>query len=347
MPTAQSNSKATKKRMELVSAIDTLNSHLQTTFVALSSALYDMMHIAGCEGAAPERTPYDAIARAHMMFVVGPSIGAARAKVAFVVDGLEVKSWSERQDAWPQGEPLDNNQAWRTSASGDSTGDKSDEESDDEDSENSEDEELADDGFVAREPCSPARWGESIYRDETPGCEDEPPPSRSPSPSPSTSTVSSCARSRPTTPIEHIGPQEVAPLCTTETRLNNAKPMPPPMRSHAEEQGVLRSADRLLSRTLATACAEDDGGLSSELRESCGAITIPALQLTPFYSCFSDTHLVASSPPIPAPFMDPSSKPDAHLGEYIINFPRRSHARTKRGWSFLRKEEARPCWPEN
>ncbi|KAH8105434.1 hypothetical protein BXZ70DRAFT_525827 [Cristinia sonorae] len=39
----------------------------------------------------------------------------------------------------------------------------------------------------------------------------------------------------------------------------------PPSATFLEEQQILRTADRLLSRTLASACAEPDGGLSSEL----------------------------------------------------------------------------------
>ncbi|KAF7331482.1 hypothetical protein MKEN_00027000 [Mycena kentingensis (nom. inval.)] len=135
LPSAKSAPRALKLRNELLSSFDTLSSHLDTTFSALSTAL-----------ALSRRNQAQADAstcRAELAILVGPSIASAKARVVFVVDGLALRVWGERDDA--------------------------DEEDSDEDSEGSEEE----DSDGGSEPP------ESDSEDE----EEDKQPSRSPSPS--------------------------------------------------------------------------------------------------------------------------------------------------------------------
>ncbi|KAI0337335.1 hypothetical protein BDW22DRAFT_1433411 [Trametopsis cervina] len=242
MPSNQSKSKAYKKREELVAAIDTLTSHLETTFVALSSAFAQYKDPA--DAAMPVRT----CESAHMMFIVGPSVGAAKARIALVVDGLEVKPLGGREDSKDKEcleEKLQNE-----SFSEDADSESEDEQDFNEDSETSESEE--------------SETGDEDEEVES-QCEDEPPASRSPSPV--SSDEPSPANSRPTTPpLDTQQTQDPTPvLSVVGTQRANPTHMPPPNKSRAQEQDILRAADRLLSRTLANACAEEHGGMASEL----------------------------------------------------------------------------------
>ncbi|PCH41727.1 hypothetical protein WOLCODRAFT_163336 [Wolfiporia cocos MD-104 SS10] len=94
MPGRQTDSKAAKKRMELLSAIDTLSSHMQTTFLALSTAIARRKQ--KDDGGNENLIKHG---RAHLAFMVGPSAGAARARVMLVIDGLELKIWGEEAPA--------------------------------------------------------------------------------------------------------------------------------------------------------------------------------------------------------------------------------------------------------
>lgn len=107
MPVGKSNPKVAKKRDELLATFDTLSSHLQTTFVALSTAY------AKCKSAKTKAetatsdenghagVPARSVAgpsrgTAHMMFVLGPSANTARARIVLTIDGLDVKVWGTR-----------------------------------------------------------------------------------------------------------------------------------------------------------------------------------------------------------------------------------------------------------
>lgn len=88
-----------------------------------------------------------------------------------------------------------------------------------------------------------SEWSSEEEEQDTSGSDDaaSPPPSRSPSPS-----SSSDADSSPST-----SPPNVPKTCFS---------------SPAENPETIRAAERLLSRTLASACAEDDGqGLAAEM----------------------------------------------------------------------------------
>ncbi|KAE9392781.1 hypothetical protein BT96DRAFT_1023407 [Gymnopus androsaceus JB14] len=77
---SKTNSRTTKLKRDLIDSFDTLSSHLDTTFTALSTAF------ARHESQAP------AGAQAFLAILVGPSIGTPKSRVILAVDGLEMKS---------------------------------------------------------------------------------------------------------------------------------------------------------------------------------------------------------------------------------------------------------------
>lgn len=197
----------------------------------------------------------DPNACAHLSFVLGPSIGAARARVMLVIDGLEVRMWGIRDDSSlpnlvdndasdndDDGEEFDNNSDGESFIDEEEGGDQS-EQCDDEEASASSDRE----GSASEEDDGSTQGSQSSGYDHC--------TSGSASPSPPSSM--------------HSVPASL-PLST----LNNPEPIParkPPTSfaaSRTEEQAALRSAERLLSRTLADACAEDGGGISCELCKS-------------------------------------------------------------------------------
>ena len=105
MPAGKSNPKAAKKREELITTFDTLDSHLRTTFDAISTAYAkcksgyavtsspsDKLQIeSASSGPAPARK-----GTAHLMFVLGSSVAAARARILLTIDGIDVKMWGSR-----------------------------------------------------------------------------------------------------------------------------------------------------------------------------------------------------------------------------------------------------------
>lgn len=192
----KSTPRALKLRTDLLASFDTLNSHLNTTFSALSTA-FALTANSDAKTNRPTR-------RAYLAILVGPSIGSAKTRVMFAVDGLVTKVWGERED--------------------DNVPDNDYDGSDDQDDE-SDDEEGS-------EPSDTDSSGES--EDDA----SSPPPSRSPSPSPCTSPLPA--------------PRAASPVSGE-----------PPMSSFAQTQQTLRTANRLLSHTLATA----DHSMSAELGE--------------------------------------------------------------------------------
>jgi hypothetical protein len=138
----KSTPKALKLRTDLLASFDTLCSHLNTSFSSLSTAL------ARVNGPGPRPTR-----RAYLAILVGPSIGSAKTKVMFAVDGLVTKVWGERDDV--------------------------EEESDDE----SDDADGGDDS-ADEDGSEPSDTDSSTESDHDAS---SPPPSRSPSPSPCTS----------------------------------------------------------------------------------------------------------------------------------------------------------------
>jgi hypothetical protein len=205
------NARATKKKEDLLDAVDTLACHLLTTFTALSTAL--ALNTSKYPQTEDRKTPK---ARADVAVVLGPSVGGARARVLLSVDGLEVKVWGQRD--------CDQEEAESDEESGEGEEEEeSEDERDGEEPPDSDEEELATDEGGSR-PTSPAGSSSDSSRSE-----------------------------------------------------NSSRLLQPPQRwrkpfsprpsgiSQTEETQILVAAERLLSRTLANACAEDDNGLGSEM----------------------------------------------------------------------------------
>ncbi|KAH9916820.1 uncharacterized protein B0H18DRAFT_1037342 [Fomitopsis serialis] len=227
MPGGRSDTRAAKRRNDLLATIDTLESHMHTTFTALSTAL-------ARRKSRDEDVALPSTGTAHLAFVLGPSVGAARARIVYTVNGLEVKVWGERDDIpGPSRHPRA-------------------EEPDADDSE--EQEEAEDDSDEQSE--SGDEEGSDVSDEESPS---GPPSSRSPSPSPPASR----SQSHTSSPTRELS-ENVAPP-PAPRRASASPPGQVSSQTYAEEQQSLRIAERLLSRTLANACAEDGGGMSSEL----------------------------------------------------------------------------------
>ncbi|KAI9059044.1 hypothetical protein FKP32DRAFT_1635003 [Trametes sanguinea] len=287
MPGGGSNPKVARKREELLATFDTLSSHLQTTFVALSTAY------AKCKSAKSKTTPAlsdensqkepqedpsvtPQRGAAHLMFILGPSVGAARARILLTIDGLEVKVWGQRPDV-PPNEVTEETE-------GDSSIDieDTDEEEEETDSDSDQFEEDEDD---LSEGGSVATEDQEDELDELDSDTDSvPPASRSPSPDPPARSLAPSPESRPSPqaplkPLSDSGHNVASSSsCLHTSTPANAQPAPPstsssresspqPTLSYAEEQAALRAAERLLSRTLMNAWAEagPGGDMASEL----------------------------------------------------------------------------------
>ncbi|KAF7331032.1 hypothetical protein MVEN_02443500 [Mycena venus] len=152
IPGGKSTSKALKLRTDLLASFDTLSCHLISTFRSLSTAF------ARAAGPSPGPTR-----RAYLAILVGPSIGSAKTKVIFAVDGLVAKIWGERDDVEEER---------------DDESEESDDESDEEDVSDASTEDDADE--------QPSDTDSSTESDVDAS---SPPPSPSPSPSPCTSPL--------------------------------------------------------------------------------------------------------------------------------------------------------------
>ncbi|OCH93255.1 hypothetical protein OBBRIDRAFT_725243 [Obba rivulosa] len=233
----QPNSRAAKRRGELISAIDILSSHLHTTFAALSTAF------ARNKSRRKDVERAEDLASAHLVFALGPSVGAARARVVYVVDGLEVKVWGDRDDT--------SDVSSGSSTEDTSEGNTSDSDEDSEDVEDDETDETSE------------QDDEEGFHDVDSESGTEPPSSRSPSPSTPSSSRSISPSEVPELPVRSpLGPALPSP---SDARRSSSPTLHLSAPTYAEEQQSLRAAERLLSRTLANACAEEGGGISCEL----------------------------------------------------------------------------------
>ncbi|KAF8351724.1 hypothetical protein F5887DRAFT_1277530 [Amanita rubescens] len=163
-------SRAVKNRTELLASFDTLASHLTTTFTALSTAFAKAVDCGsvvdeGVEDEEGRRRQKAQKARAYLAILVGPSLGTAKAKVLFAVDGLEVTVWGEREDG-----------AAEEAVGEDEEGVESQEEDEEEDAESEGEEE----GKSEEEQVEEVDGAGESDDEATP-----PPSSPSPSPSPS------------------------------------------------------------------------------------------------------------------------------------------------------------------
>ena len=200
--TCQANTRAVKQRAELLASFDTLSSHLDTTFTALSTAFARCQSSSlSSDSVAKKFPPKSRVARAYLAILVGPSLSTPKSKVMLTVDGLDARIWGQREESSKPEEE-----------DGGVDEEVDDEGADDDDHTDSDGQE---------EPEDSDEDGEDVSKldDDTDSNEEE----------------------------------DTAPPSP-----------PPPYISHAEEQRFLNSADRLLSRTLAGADAENYG-LSAEL----------------------------------------------------------------------------------
>ena len=162
--------RAVKNRAELLASFDTLASHLSTTFTALSTAFAGALDRGGVtEGVESESEKRAGRARAYLAILVGPSVGTAKAKVVFAVDGLEVKVWGERESEAEEGD-------------GEEVGEESEEEGEEEEEEEGKLEEAED---QEEEDEEEEEAEEEIEPATPPPLSPSPSPSPRPSPSPS------------------------------------------------------------------------------------------------------------------------------------------------------------------
>ncbi|KAF9651038.1 hypothetical protein BDM02DRAFT_3111357 [Thelephora ganbajun] len=78
------NSKSSKKRIDLLDAVDTLSCHLHSTFSALSSslALNSLKY--------PHKYGH---AQVHLLILLGPSLSKPRSRIFLTIDGLKIQAW--------------------------------------------------------------------------------------------------------------------------------------------------------------------------------------------------------------------------------------------------------------
>jgi len=217
----KAGSRAAKKRQELINSFDTLASHLNTTFTALSTAF-------AFRGA----TTREDGSRAYLAVVLGPTPGSSRSRIMVGVDALETRVWGERDDH--SGIPSEHAENQQGTDDDEEKCDSGESGSDYGNSDTNSDEGDECSNSDGDEPGSET---ESIEFSQAPS----PPSSRTPSP---TSSL---------------------PL-----------PPRPSSGSYAQELEALRTAERLLSRTLASSCGENDGqGMASEMRQYLASIFNP------------------------------------------------------------------------
>ncbi|KAF8999442.1 hypothetical protein BDQ17DRAFT_1328324 [Cyathus striatus] len=229
----KSSPKATKNRTELLSSFDTLSSHLDSTFTALSTALARSSSNALLSTISTSNvslstttnvTKNNKTARAYLAFVLGPGITAPKARVFFAVEGMEVKVWGQREDIV----------AAVSDEEDDEEEEDEDEDEDDELDEEDLDEAEAEEHLSGSEaPESEAQWSNAeVYgSDEDSGDETE-----------GESIYSELANDNP-------------PQSESEEEVEENIPPPPPTLPTPSE---LQAADRLLSRTLASFSSNEE-----------------------------------------------------------------------------------------
>jgi hypothetical protein len=236
---ASSASRAAKKRVEMITAFDELSSHLHTTFSALSTAL-------------ARNQKHGKTDTVYLALVLGPTIGAPKARVVLVLEGLEVKIWG----GGVEGAQLSSVNPHE--GEGDSDGYSGNDDSDD-DAEASGDSDE-DEGSDIPDPDADAKAAKE-HPSSPPAS--EPPSSRSPSPL--SDVLSQPSASAPASTTSRPLRLSLSPKSPTSCSASQPYLAPKPAQTHAEEQRTLRAAERLLARTLVNANAESGGGMAVEL----------------------------------------------------------------------------------
>lgn len=88
-----------KLRTEFLATFDTISSHMDTTFSALSTAL------SRCSN-----NNDSTITRAYLAIFLGPSLGSAKSKVVLGIDGLEKRIWGNHANVSSTREAGDENE---------------------------------------------------------------------------------------------------------------------------------------------------------------------------------------------------------------------------------------------
>lgn len=216
----------------------------------------------------PRPSPSDErrLDKVFLAILLGPTIGAARSCVMVGMDSLETRVWGLRNDVTLKSTVSDDsNRESNSFESHHLHGSSEDDAGVAGDSDHQTDSETED-----LSETEDADTGESL--------DQSPPPSRSPSPS-SLSTTSNSSS------LRHHSP------CSPSNRR--------PQRDHEEAEFSMRAAERLLSRTLASACAEDDEGRSLASEISTWLPQLVKTLLTLIFSRRSDTN--SYTPPSPPP----------------------------------------------
>lgn len=230
-------SRAAKKRVEMITAFDELSSHLHTTFSALSTAL-------------AQNQKHGKTDTVYLALVLGPTIGAPKARVVLVLEGIEVKIWGEGAEGAQQFfvDPHEG-EGDSDDCSGDGDSDASGDSDEDEGCDIPDADADADANAAKEHPSSPPA--------------SEPPSSRFPSPS--SDVLSQPSASAPASTTSRPLRLSLSPKSPTSCSASQPYLAPKPAQTHAEEQRTLRVAERLLARTLVNANAESGGGMAVEL----------------------------------------------------------------------------------
>lgn len=196
-------SKSSKKRVDLLDAVDTLSLQLHSTFSALSSslALNSLKY--------PQKCGH---AQVHLLVILGPSLFGPRSRILLTIDGLKIQAWTHEPDTSASALCKDENQC----------------------------------GIISGRPNRQNRPDQVRLP-------------LSPLPPPVTNLGH-----------EHdlTSPKHTQNLATPDpTKLLNPPSLPSDeaIKTHLGERQVLSAAERLLSRSLATACSEGGVTLNAEL----------------------------------------------------------------------------------
>lgn len=168
LPGGNANTRAAKQRAELLASFDTLSSHLDTTFTALSTAFARCQSSSLSSDSVAKGLPKSGVARAYLAILVGPSLSTPKSKVILTVDGLDARIWGQRED---NGKPEEEDGEVDEEANDDGDEDEDDDDDHADSHDQEEPEDSDDDDEDVGEPDSDTNSDEE---------EDTPPPSPPP-----------------------------------------------------------------------------------------------------------------------------------------------------------------------
>lgn len=201
------DSKSSKRRVDLLDAVDTLSCHLDSTFSALSSSLALNSH------QYPQGFGH---AQVHLLILLGPSLFVPRSRILLTIDGLKVQACETEREVSPH---------------------------------------LRDENQCGGGNISRLNRTHMLNQVRLPLSSMLPP----------TTNVARGNDPGSTEPI--IVPGGPSSISTKSSDPSSSPPDVAPA-GHLGEQQTLSAAERLLSRSLAIACAEDGVTLNAELGPS-------------------------------------------------------------------------------